>query len=282
MLPATLTIGNDGGVERNNDASMDRLTSIIKWALRVHLALFYLNGKYPTLSHRLAGIQITNGHGASMDFEGGGRSSGDHLVTIVANRPSYKVVGMLIALQSAGILAKGAARLGIEAIHSFRLARARTRRRRESSRERYPVEGIRRNDPTTSSQTGPFSGAQRQTDASRTSCDENLSDEQLERELYAASVERRVPSALSAAPVPPARGAAEIQRLSHTDSHPGHSIQCGVCMNERTNPAAPVACGHVFCWSCLLHWVSTVRAECPLCRLATRPQDILPLYHYSP
>lgn len=282
MLPAALTIGNNGGVERNDDTPMDRLSSIIKWALRVHLALFYLNGKYPTLSHRLAGIQITNGHGVSMDFEGGVRSSCDHSMTIVANRPSYKAVGMLIALQSAGVLAKGAARLGIEAIHSFRLARARRRRRRELSGERYPVEGIRRHNPTRISQTGPLSGAQQQTDASRFGYDESLSDDQVERDLYAASVERRVPSALSAAPEPLPRGAAEIRRSSHTDSHPGQSIQCGVCMNERTNPAVPVACGHVFCWSCLLHWVSTVRAECPLCRVATRPQDILPLYHYSP
>jgi peroxin-10 len=40
-------------------------------------------------------------------------------------------------------------------------------------------------------------------------------------------------------------------------------------------------CGHVFCWKCLQQWVSS-RGECPLCRTACLPQDILALHSYTP
>ena len=60
------------------------------------------------------------------------------------------------------------------------------------------------------------------------------------------------------------------------------SNSCAICKMERMHPAAPSSCGHVFCWKCLVHWVSAVRPECPLCRASCRPQDILALYNYTP
>jgi peroxin-10 len=57
---------------------------------------------------------------------------------------------------------------------------------------------------------------------------------------------------------------------------------CSICKMERKNPAAPTSCGHVFCWRCLSQWVSGIRPECPLCRAACRPQDIVALHNYSP
>jgi len=62
----------------------------------------------------------------------------------------------------------------------------------------------------------------------------------------------------------------------------GSNMLCSICKHERTHPAAPSTCGHVFCWRCLLQWVSAVRPECPLCRASCRPQDILALHNYSP
>jgi hypothetical protein len=56
---------------------------------------------------------------------------------------------------------------------------------------------------------------------------------------------------------------------------------CGICRLERDHPAAPISCGHVFCWSCLYQWISTVQKACPLCRSSCRTQDILPLYNYE-
>jgi Ring finger domain len=57
---------------------------------------------------------------------------------------------------------------------------------------------------------------------------------------------------------------------------------CGICRMPRIHSAIPSSCGHVFCWTCLYQWVSTVRPKCPLCRSACRPQDIVALYNYAP
>jgi hypothetical protein len=59
--------------------------------------------------------------------------------------------------------------------------------------------------------------------------------------------------------------------------------QCVICHMPRTVPAMPITCGHVCCWSCLHHWMSsTHRQECPFCRQPCRPQDIMTLYQYEP
>lgn len=73
--------------------------------------------------------------------------------------------------------------------------------------------------------------------------------------------------------------------LSTADGRGGGSWSgtvCAICHTNRTHPAAPSTCGHVCCWNCLVHWVSTVRPECPLCRAPCRPQEVIPLYHYEP
>jgi hypothetical protein len=59
-------------------------------------------------------------------------------------------------------------------------------------------------------------------------------------------------------------------------------MSCGICKLPRSDPAISSNCGHVFCWKCLYQWTSTVRQECPLCRTACRPQEILALYRYRP
>ena len=59
-------------------------------------------------------------------------------------------------------------------------------------------------------------------------------------------------------------------------------MSCGICKLPRVHPAISSHCGHVFCWRCLYQWTSTVRQECPLCRAACRPQEILALYRYRP
>lgn len=60
------------------------------------------------------------------------------------------------------------------------------------------------------------------------------------------------------------------------------NMSCGICKLPRSDPAISSNCGHVFCWKCLYQWTSTVRQECPLCRTACRPQEILALYRYRP
>ena len=57
---------------------------------------------------------------------------------------------------------------------------------------------------------------------------------------------------------------------------------CGICHQARQHPACPVGCGHVFCWTCLQQWSTTVRPECPLCRTGCTSREIIPLYNYYP
>lgn len=56
---------------------------------------------------------------------------------------------------------------------------------------------------------------------------------------------------------------------------------CAICKTTRIHPAASSSCGHVFCWPCLTHWVSSVKEACPYCRAPCRLEDILPLYSYD-
>jgi hypothetical protein len=56
---------------------------------------------------------------------------------------------------------------------------------------------------------------------------------------------------------------------------------CAICRTPRVRPAASRTCGHVFCWSCLSHWVSSVKEACPYCRSPCRMDDIQPLYNYD-
>jgi hypothetical protein len=98
----------------------------------------------------------------------------------------------------------------------------------------------------------------------------------VEREEYMDMIEDRVPGFFSSS----IDGVANSSSSNRQKQSGQRGHQCGICLNERVHPAAPTACGHVFCWNCVQHWVSNVRAECPLCRAETRPQDIIPLYNY--
>lgn len=57
---------------------------------------------------------------------------------------------------------------------------------------------------------------------------------------------------------------------------------CTICRQEQKNPAAPSSCGHLFCWDCLIQWVSSIRPECPVCRSTCKTRDIILLHNYKP
>ena len=61
--------------------------------------------------------------------------------------------------------------------------------------------------------------------------------------------------------------------------YPENSPQC-LCLSPRTNVTSTI-CGHMFCWECIVNWCLK-KPECPLCRQACRPQELLCLYGYVP
>lgn len=54
---------------------------------------------------------------------------------------------------------------------------------------------------------------------------------------------------------------------------------CILCMDTRVN-SATIPCGHIFCWNCILEWLSQ-RNECPICRESTKPSQAIFLLNYQ-
>jgi len=81
---------------------------------------------------------------------------------------------------------------------------------------------------------------------------------------------------------------AKLRTMNRSSSQDSERTQkratamCSICRSDREHPAAPSSCGHVFCWNCLIQWVSTVRPECPLCRAPCSAKDVIALHNYKP
>ncbi len=56
-------------------------------------------------------------------------------------------------------------------------------------------------------------------------------------------------------------------------------VRCPSCLEECHHPTASL-CGHIFCWSCISDWTSE-KAECPVCRTAVKPHQIISLQHFQ-
>lgn len=99
---------------RDERVLVNHCTKALKWILRLHLALFFFNGKYYCLTQRVLGIQV--------------RSN-----TRRDPHPSYRSIGLLIFTEGAASFLKSSLHLLIEAMHKLSLHRRRAARRRQQN-----------------------------------------------------------------------------------------------------------------------------------------------------
>jgi len=239
-------------------------TTLWMWLIKLHLAWFVMNsgggggesskyGQYPTWMHRLWKLSmISNGDGPSR----------------VAERPaSVRVVGLLIFVQGTATLVRT---LTIRTVEFWmkRQQQSRLQRRRIGEQQPQPYR------PSTF--LGQLFGRSTLLPSPSSS-----SSPEIPRVLHAQVVdEDEEEEEEDGDEVTSVMTTRTSNNMTTTSS--SSVVTCGICSNHRTFPAASVTCGHVFCWKCLYHWVSSVRPECPLCRSSCRPQDLMALHHYTP
>jgi Ring finger domain/Pex2 / Pex12 amino terminal region len=79
----------------------------VLWLIRLHSAMYLINGKYPTLLHRLVNIQLRNSQSRSK-------------ASLNARQSEYAMIGLLLASFSFVVLLKIAAKSLFERVGSYR------------------------------------------------------------------------------------------------------------------------------------------------------------------
>ena len=104
----TQSFGEDGGNQNSqnyqlsNNTKLKRLGSMFKWLIHLNLALFYVNGKFPSILHRVLGLRID------------GRNDKTKLKAELAD---YSPIGLMIIIQTLGKLTQALVEITVKSYY---------------------------------------------------------------------------------------------------------------------------------------------------------------------
>ena len=108
----TQNFGEDGNQNSQNhqltNTKLKRLGSMFKWLIHLNLALFYVNGKYPSILHRALGLRID------------GRNDKTKLKAELAD---YSPIGLMIIIQTLGKLTQALTEITVKSYYQSRQSR---------------------------------------------------------------------------------------------------------------------------------------------------------------
>ncbi|KAG0143448.1 hypothetical protein CROQUDRAFT_661254 [Cronartium quercuum f. sp. fusiforme G11] len=214
----------------------------------LHLAIFYLTGRYFHWSNRLTRIRYLSIQLRPLQDESGAR----------VQPPSYEFLGLLMVVQ-----------LIVRSTVSFK--NAQMRRQIEKSVKKTGKDAV-----ATSSQNFKGKGIMKESDVMASDRPPTVDDTPIDEILFEPEDDsERLDDAHNSSSL---QGVFVEGVESDPVSDESNARRCTLCLGPRIDQSS-LECGHVFCWRCVVGWVRE-KAECPLCRQAVKITDLLPLYNF--
>lgn len=242
------TDNDSGNAITSNNSLLYRIASSVqfwKWILRLNLAFFYINGKHPTFFSplgRFLGHRLVITNRTNNNTNNNINHRGNH----TANQGTVGDIPVgRPSYQTLGIL------ICIQAISEFVQFGSKTIIDLYIRwRTHYHQKKIKLQQHTLLNESQKQQLIQKKVPSINTQNNNNRKEEPM-----------------------------RTQGFNVSTSNNNNCIGCSICMKKQCDfPPALLPCGHVFCWSCVQHWCTHVRSECPFCRKPCKPQQIICLW----
>ena len=103
-MPHTLTTNNNNNHDNDHSSSLDRWMALWKWCMKLHLAMFYTYGFYPSWSHRFTQLSLA-------------RKNSNNNTSANFIRPTYSPIAAIIVLHGIAKALKATSQLSLDAYY---------------------------------------------------------------------------------------------------------------------------------------------------------------------